>query len=408
MTKPKTPRRALALLSALYFVQGLPFGLQTTALPVLLRERGASLIEIGFLSALALPWMFKIFWAPLVDARSSPRWGRRRSWILPTQLLLAVACGSGALFADPAENVRGLLIAIFLANLAAATMDVAVDGLAVDVLSEQELGYGNIAQVVGYKIGMVVGGGISLIVAASVPWSTILMGMAALVLAVFLITLTWRENGTALSPESNPSLRVVVGTLSRALAGREGRLVLLVVATYKIGESMSDAMLRPFLVDTGWTAATIGAWLGTWGLAFSLAGSFAGGLLAARTGSARALFQTAIVRVVPLVALWWASLRADPGEDVLVLIVCLESFAGGAITTALFAWMMGRVRREIGAAHFTAFATVEVWGKLPASWAAGVLGEWAGYGAVFALGAGLSAAYVALLAWAQLQERIRE
>ena len=77
--------KRFGLLALLYFVQGLPFGFQSTALPVYLRAEGISLESIGFASALALPWMLKALWAPLVDSRFSARLGRRRSWILPMQ-----------------------------------------------------------------------------------------------------------------------------------------------------------------------------------------------------------------------------------------------------------------------------------------------------------------------------------
>ena len=76
----------LGILWTLYFVQGLPFGFQATALPVYLRSAGMTLAGVGLATALALPWSLKILWAPLVDRYGSARFGRRRSWILPLQL----------------------------------------------------------------------------------------------------------------------------------------------------------------------------------------------------------------------------------------------------------------------------------------------------------------------------------
>ena len=80
---PPVPKNKLAFLLALYFVQGLPFGFQAKALPIYLREQGVGLTEIGLLGALALPWMLKALWAPLVDRYGSTRFGRRKSWIVP-------------------------------------------------------------------------------------------------------------------------------------------------------------------------------------------------------------------------------------------------------------------------------------------------------------------------------------
>ena len=92
MLSTGTIRRKLGILWVLYFVQGLPFGFQATALPVYLRDAGMSLTLIGFATALSLPWMLKPFWAPVVDRYASERFGRRRSWIIPMQGGLLVAC----------------------------------------------------------------------------------------------------------------------------------------------------------------------------------------------------------------------------------------------------------------------------------------------------------------------------
>ena len=116
--------RRIVWLSSLYLVQGLPFGFQAAALPAFLRESGVSLTEIGFLDLLALPWLLKALWSPVVDRFGSSRWGRRRSWILPLQLLLAVVC-VGCSFAPPDRALALLLGLIFSANLVAATLDVA-------------------------------------------------------------------------------------------------------------------------------------------------------------------------------------------------------------------------------------------------------------------------------------------
>src|SRR5262249_10870370 len=127
----------LGLLCALYFSQGLPFGFFTQALPVLLRKQGLSLGEVGLSSLLAMPWALKFAWAPLVDRWFHPGVGRRRSWILPTQLLSAsvlVACAAR----PPGPDLRPLLGAVFAVNLLAATQDIATDGLAVDLLDPEE------------------------------------------------------------------------------------------------------------------------------------------------------------------------------------------------------------------------------------------------------------------------------
>jgi len=146
------------LLFFLYLSQGIPFGFQATALPLLLRSRNISLEIIGMSTLLALPWMLKFLWAPVIDMKWNRRIGRRRTWIIPLQILMVISIIAASKIVE--TGMLLLAINILVMNLASATQDAAVDGLAVDMLAENELGYGNAAQVIGYKTGMVISGGL--------------------------------------------------------------------------------------------------------------------------------------------------------------------------------------------------------------------------------------------------------
>jgi len=276
----------LGILWSLYFVQGLPFGFQATALPVYLRSEGMSLAGVGLATALALPWSLKILWAPLVDRFGGGRFGRRRSWILPLQLLLAATCVAAALV-PPDEGLGPILALVLAMNLLAATLDIAVDGLAVDVLERAELGQGNVAQVVGYKIGMLTGGGLLVWASGAIGWEGLFLAMAGLVGACFLVSLSWREGDPGRPAEAvprrvHPGFGEIFAALRRAALDDGAGWLLLFIATYKLGESMADTMFKPFLVDAGYGGQQIGLWVGTWGMLFSIAGSIGGGWLARR------------------------------------------------------------------------------------------------------------------------------
>ncbi len=392
--------RKLGILWALYFVQGLPFGFQATALPVYLRDAGVSLTAIGLATALSVPWMLKVFWAPLVDRYSSERLGRRRSWILPMQLGLAAACAIAALV-PPARGLGLVLFLVLLMNFFAATMDIAVDGLAVDLLELPELGKGNIAQVVGYKIGMLTGGGLLVWASGWIGWEGLFFSMAALVLLSFAVTVRYRERyhrdpHTPGSPLIHPRLGEILALLKRSLAVRGGGWLLLFIGTYKLGEYMADTMFKPFLVDAGFGREQIGLWVGTWGMLFSIAGSFAGGYLATKLPLLKALGIAATLRAIPVAGEWWLSLVTPTAERV-IAVTCAEHLFGGALTTALFAYMMSRVDRRIGATHYTLLAAVEVWGKVPAGWVSGAITDATSYPFLFGLATVLSVAFLALL-----------
>jgi MFS transporter, PAT family, beta-lactamase induction signal transducer AmpG len=394
--------KTLSFLTLLYVVQGLPFGFQATALPVFLRQQGVSLTNIGLLGLLATPWLLKVFWAPVVDRFWFTRFGRRKTWIVPMQVALAATAATAA-WLDPHRALLPLLLAVLLMNLFAATMDIAVDGLAVEVLSDKELGIGNAAQVVGYKLGILTGGGLLVWLSASIGFRGLLLCIAALVASATVVTLLWSEDpatpdATATEATATPRMTIadVLALIRRSLQKSGAAWVLLAIATYKLGEAMADAMFKPFVVDLGFTPAQIGLWFGTWGTAASLLGSLIGGLLATRLGVMRALRLTAALRVVPLVGLAFIA-AGSPGSTAVIAVSSAEHFFGGALTTAMFAFMMSKVDRAIGATHFTLFATIEVLGKSPGAWASGPLAERLGYAAVFATAALLSFLFLPLL-----------
>jgi MFS family permease len=392
--------RTVGLLALLYFAQGLPFGFQSTALPVWMRTHGATLSQISLAGAVALPWMFKALWAPLVD-----RFGSRRAWIGCCQLLLAAIAAIGAFVVDT-QALAPVLAVIALLNLVAATQDIAVDGLAVDLLSARQLGWGNGAQVAGYKVGMLFGGGVLVYLSGNLGWRGLFLAMAGLFAAVG--TLAWFAPAVQRAPrDDHPArLRDAIVLLFRALRAPGAAVTLGLCATYKFGETLADAMMKPFLVDSGFAAPQIGLWMGTWGMAASLAGSLLGAWWAASRGPAQALVWTALLRMPALVGQWWLAAGAKPAAAAVVGVTMGEHLCGGMLTTAMFAWLMARVDKRIGASHFTVLASVEVFGKVPPGWLSGPLTEATGYPTTFALAAGLSLLFwLAAWRWAGCNRR---
>ncbi len=374
-------------LSPLYVVQGLPFGFQATALPLYLREQGVSLTLIGLSELLALPWMIKALWGPLVERFGRTRTGHYKNWFSPLQLALALTCASAALLANE-RNLAGLVVAIFLMNLFTAVMDVAVDGFAVSMLRRSEFGVGNIAQVVGYKLGMLVGGGILVWTSQWIAWSGLFATIAIMILTIG--AWAWRLDEYAFEerPEAQPPrVLEVVRWMLRWLAAPGAWRVVAVVGLYKFGESVADKMFAPFLLDGGIPRATIGLWVGTWGMVFSLLGSTAGGWLASRWSLRGALFLTATLRTLPVIGEWALTTVPALESGPVILVTSAEHFFGGALTTALFAYMMSQVDRRMAAAHFTLLASVELLGKGPARAFAGWVADHTGYGGAFGIAA---------------------
>jgi len=255
---------------------------------------------------------------------------------------------------------------------------------------------------VGYKLGMLTGGGLLLWMSESLGWRGLFLAMSALSLLVLGVAALAREPRRAEAAPGAGGERMSWREVRERL-GALWRLpgtgwVLLFIGTYKLGETMVDVLFKPFLVDAGFAPELIGQWVGTWGIVASLLGSAAGGLLASRVPLLGALALAACLRVFPLGGEWWLALHTPTAGGVIGVTVA-EHFFGGVLTTVLFAFMMSRVDRRIGATHYTLLASVEVVGKSPGGPLAGWLASrwgWS-YADVFLLGTALSVLFVGLL-----------
>jgi MFS transporter, PAT family, beta-lactamase induction signal transducer AmpG len=361
----------LGLLGSLYFSQGLPFGFFTQALPVMLRKQGFSLGEIGLASLLSAPWALKFVWAPAVDRYSFSRIGHRKSWIVPLQLtavaLLAIL-GSSA----DASSMTALMAAVLLLNLVAATQDIATDGLAVDLLSPTERGLANGIQVAGYRVGMIVGGGLLLILHDRLGSRGTFLWMAALTAFATIPIIVAHEPARRSHAAKRPSLHT-------HFLRRPGAMRLLgLIVTYKAGDAFATGMLRPFLADAGLSLADIGWLLGTVGFVAGLVGALCGGALVNRLGRRRSLVAFGLLQAATVAGYAYLAI-GTPSRVALYALCGAEHFAGGMATAALFTCMMDWCSRETSATDYTVQASAVVIATGLASAVAGFSAQAFGY-----------------------------
>ncbi len=389
----------LGLLSLLYFVQGLPFGFQSKGLKLALTAMGLSMTLITLTGLLSLPWSLKVLWGPWVDRHGNEKFGRRKSWIVPMQVLLVISFVVAA-FLPPNEHLTALLVAVFFMNVFAATQDVPVDGLAIDLLGPHELGGGNAVQVVGYKMGMIVGGSLLVAQLPRFGWRFLFFAMAGMTLLVTTVVFFVKEPRTHHGDGPRPQLtwRELRERLRIAVTGPGGAWLLVFVAFYKAGESLAESVFEPFLQRVAGFPLDEVAGFGGWGMVGSLLGSVAGGLLATRIALLRAVGWSALFRAIPLVGMWAlvaGFIAVSPGH--IIALTTIEHFFGGMLTTSMFAFMMSKVDKRIGATHFTLLAAVEVIGKSPWGLASGAMVDGVGWPATFALAVALSVVFMLLL-----------
>jgi RhtX/FptX family siderophore transporter len=395
----KTPAK-LGLLASLYLSQGLPYGFFTQALPVLMRKQGLSLPDIGLANLLALPWALKFLWAPLVDRYGSMAFGRRRSWILPLQALSAVTVG-GLAFVDPARGLAIMMAALFLTNLLAATQDIATDGLAVALLDERERGLGNGVQVAGYRVGMILGGGLLVIVFDRAGWLSTFASMAAMLAVATIPVALYREPPPPAAAASAAASAVKISGAAWVDVLRRPRMLpwLALLAIYKFGDAMASTMVRPLLVDRGMSLEDIGALLGVAGFFAGLCGALLGGFAAGRFGRKKALLGCGALQVAGVVA-YIAPAAGFGGAPALAFASALEHLTGGMATVSLFTLMMDACREETAATDYTVQASVVVVATGVAAVVSGMSAQALGYTGHFGICAALAALGVGLAAWA--------
>lgn len=385
------------LLASLYFSQGLPFGFFTQALPVLLREEGASLSRIGLSGLLFLPWALKWLWAPWVDAS-----GSRKQWIVPLQIAtIFTALGLALVDGSPADQLLWLKIAIVLCALFAATQDVPTDALAVHLLQPQERGLGNAVQVGGYRLGMVLGGGLLIIVLDQLGWAAAFISMAAFLTLTLLPVLRFREVPAAPAP---PRPSPLAGLWQRLQRPGMATLLLWLIA-YKFGDAMASAMAKPYLVDQGWSKTEIGLWAGVIGSIGGLLGALLGGLLSDRAGRRRTLLWCGIAQTAA-VALYAVHACGVGDAALLKAAVALEHLLGGMATVALFTLMMDASAPAHAGTDYSLQASTVVIATGLASAIGGVLGDALGYAMLFCASVLLSGVGCALLVWGLSTRRV--
>lgn len=283
------PSSLYLILFSLYWAQGLPVGFMTQALPVILRAEGVSLAHIGGFGLLMLPWSIKILWAPLIDRQSLFLSGHYRSWILPTQLMTVLILFLLSFFPiDSLGQTSYLLlffILLFSMNLMGATQDIATDGLAVNILKSQQQHWGNTMQVVGSRLGFVVGGGLLLWCLDILTWQITFLGLALLVLLN-----TWpiyRFQEAQKTPRHSKQLHHVSTTQSISikkylhyfLQDAELRRWLMVLLSFKIADGLMGPLLKPLMVDMGLSFTEIGLYITSMGAVAALVGAFVAGWL---------------------------------------------------------------------------------------------------------------------------------
>lgn len=352
----------VAPLLVLGFASGLPLALTSGTLQAWATVEGVPLQEIGFLTLVGTAYTIKFLWAPLVDRFAPPLLGRRRGWMLVTQVLLAAAIlAMGAL--SPSSALMPLALLAVLVAFLSATQDIAFDAYCTDVLRKEERGAGAAIKVMGYRLAMIVSGGLALIMADQwIGWGNTYVVMGGLMLLCALATLWAPEpEHVARAPRS---LREAVAEPLHEFFTRRGALsVLLLIVLYKLGDAFAGALSTTFLIrGAGFTPTEVGTVNKVLGLAATIIGALAGGSLMARWGLYRSLMAFGLLQAVSNLAYWLIAV-SPKNLWLMATGVGIENLCGGLGTASFVGLLMALCRQRFSATQFALLSALSAVGR---------------------------------------------
>lgn len=381
------------------FSAGLPLLLVGGTFSAWLRDLGVELAAIGFLSWVGMAHSIKVLWAPLIDRLPVPLltrlMGRRRSWMLLAQLVIAGGL-FGMAMTDPTQQLELVAIWAVLVAFGSATQDVAIDAYRVEAEAKHRQAAMAATYVTGYRVAILAAGAGALHMAALDSWSLAYTGMAALmlvgVITTFCIaepkvhitrdTLDQEERLTRfLGASRHKGMRLNLSSLffSAFVApftefferyGKVALLILLFVATFRISDIFMGTMANPFYLDIGFSKEQIANIAAAFGLAMTLLGAALGGLMVARFGIAPILILTAFMApATNLIFAWLAFIGPQP--DGLVLAIIADNITGGLAISVFIAYLSSLTNTAYTATQYALFSSVMT---LPGQFAAGFTG----------------------------------
>jgi PAT family beta-lactamase induction signal transducer AmpG len=416
------PRLLIVLF--LGFSAGLPLALSGSTLLFWMREAGVDLGTIGLFALVGTPYTIKFLWAPVVDALDVPvlssLLGRRRGWLIFSQLLLIAAIVLLA-FSNPAASPWFVAFAALLVATASATQDIVIDAFRIESLPESEQAAGIASYVAAYRIGTLVStaGAMFLVsgfeglgLGKGAAWSAGYLAMAALVvigIATVLMATEPEKSATAATEhaahaQENPLQRVLVaayGAFVEFLTRDMAIVVLAFVVLYKLCDAFAGAMTAPFVVDLGFSRNDYAAIVKVVGLAATLIGGFAGGALALSYPMVTSLWIGAFLQMASNLIFTW---QAFVGLNLwaLTVTIIVENFTGAIGTVIFVAYLSALCRNPLHTATqyalLTALAAV---GRTYLSAGAGYVAEWTGWATFFVISALTAIPSLLLLIWLQ-------
>jgi MFS transporter, PAT family, beta-lactamase induction signal transducer AmpG len=350
------------------FASGLPFFVLLQLLPAWLQTEGINIKTISAFTLTQFPYTCKFLWSPLIDNFTLSRLGRRRSWMIISQLVLFVFIALMGLF-SPQLNITLIAVMSFAIALFSATQDIVIDAYRRELLTDSQLGLGNSIHIYAYRFSGLVPGALSLVLSEYLPWSSVFFITALFMLPAIITTLIIPE--ATHHPSHPKTIEAIFFEPLIDLLHRHGLksclLILAFIFFYKLGDSMATSLATSFYLQMGYSKLNIGLVAKNAAFWPSLIGSILGGILMFKIGINKALWLFGVVQLTSIFGFVWLSIEGPfdhieyPELIKLAIIIAFEALGVGLGTAAFVSFIARTTNPAYTAtqfALFTSFASI--------------------------------------------------
>ncbi len=350
--------RALLVCIFLGFSSGLPLFILYNLLSAWLKSEGVDLKAIGLFALVGIPYTWKFLWSPAMDRFQLPFLGRRRGWMIATQIAVMLAVMLMGQF-NPSTEIWTVVFLAAIVAFFSASQDIVIDAHRREWLTEEQMGSGTALFVNAYKLSTLVPGSLSLILSDIITWDWVFFITGLFMLPGILTTLLVSEP-RMYGPAPKTLREAVVEPFNEFVNRRGWRHALLILAfifLYKLGDSMATALATPFYLELGFTRTEIGLVAKNAGLWASILGGILGAYWMLKTGVNRGLW---IFGVFQALATLGFVILAQTGADLWVLtwVIGFEAITVGLGTAAFTAYIALETNPRFTATQFALFTSL--------------------------------------------------
>lgn len=348
------------------FSSGMPLFVLINLLPNWFRISGLDIKTIAFFGLTGLPYSWKFLWSPILDLVGFGKLGRRRGWIVLTQILLVIAIAAFG-FCNPLSDLKIITFLAALTAFCSASADIAFDAYRREILLDKELGMGTAIHINAYRISQLIPGSLSLILSSYLPWQSVFLITAAFLIPSALLALFYFPEPELVKGTPKTLKETVIEPFREFFFRLDIKYALMVLAfmfLYKFGDGLATSLQSVFVVDMGYSQTHIALVVKAAMLWATLTGALVGGVVMLKIGINRALWIFGFFQLITIPAYAWLASYgrfATIGSFelwALGLVISAEYFASGLGTAAFTSFIAKLCNPKYTATQFALFSSL--------------------------------------------------